>query len=108
MSHEDNANPIVAFSKPDRRSSSTHEYDHGAPKILDSGKLVNQVMGGQYDGNQQMKQQSNSRKPGSSATEATLYNNKIIINQQHYFTDSIKIYQNDKKDKRFDPEARRE
>jgi hypothetical protein len=23
-----------------------------------------------------------------------LYNNKIIINQQHYFTDSIKIYQN--------------
>ena len=24
------------------------------------------------------------------------YNNKIIINQQHYFTDSIKIYQNQK------------
>ena len=54
MSHEENANPIVAFQKPDRRSSSTHEYDHGAPKILDSGKLVNQVMGG-YDGNQGQK-----------------------------------------------------
>jgi len=81
MSHEENANPIVAFQKPDRRSSSTHEYDHGAPKILDSGKLVNQVMGG-YDGNQGQKQTgaSHQRKPGSSATEATLYNNKIIIN----------------------------
>tara|TARA_B110001450_G_scaffold157151_1_gene146455 strand:+ start:457 stop:714 length:258 start_codon:yes stop_codon:yes gene_type:complete len=85
MSHEENANPIVAFSKPDRRSSSTHEYDHGAPKILDSGKLVNQVMGGQYDNNQQhmgskQTNASHQRKPGSSATEATLYNNKIIIN----------------------------
>ena len=26
------------------------------------------------------------------------YNNKIIINQQHYFTDSIKIYQNNPND----------
>ena len=40
MSLEDHANPIVAFQRPDRRSSSTHEYDHGAPKILDSGKIV--------------------------------------------------------------------
>ena len=30
----------------------------------------------------------------SSATGTTHFNNKIIINQQHYFTDSIKIYQN--------------
>jgi hypothetical protein len=29
--------------------------------------------------------------PNSQASN----NNKIIINQQHYFTDSIKIYQND-------------
>lgn len=28
----------------------------------------------------------------SSATGTTHFNNKIIINQQHYFTDSIKIY----------------
>lgn len=33
--------------------------------------------------------------PSSSATSGTThFNNKIIINQQHYFTDSIKIYQN--------------
>lgn len=32
---------------------------------------------------------------GSGAvTQLPHYNNKIIINQQHYFTDSIKIYQN--------------
>jgi len=83
MSLEEQANPIVAFQRPDRRSSSTHEYDHGAPKILDSGKIMNQVIGGQYDQNQvkQQKAANHQRKPGSSATEATLYNNKIIINQ---------------------------
>lgn len=33
--------------------------------------------------------------PSSAATTGTThFNNKIIINQQHYFTDSIKIYQN--------------
>ena len=44
-------------------------------------------MGGQYDQNQLNAQGStkqaevqHQRKPGSSATEATLYNNKIIIN----------------------------
>lgn len=30
----------------------------------------------------------------AAATGTTHFNNKIIINQQHYFTDSIKIYQN--------------
>ncbi len=30
--------------------------------------------------------------------QAAHFNNKIIINQQHYFTDSIKIYQNQNAD----------
>lgn len=32
--------------------------------------------------------------PTALAPPQTHFNNKIIINQQHYFTDSIKIYQN--------------
>lgn len=84
----------VPFPKPERRSTSTHEYDLGAQKALESGQIMSQVIG-QID-----KNKSVLHNRVGSTNDATLYNNKIIINQQHYFTDSIKIYQNDKKDQR--------
>jgi hypothetical protein len=84
----------VPYPKPERRSTSTHEYELGAQKALDSGQLMSQVIG-QMDENKSILH----HRVGST-NDATLYNNKIIINQQHYFTDSIKIYQNDKKDQR--------
>lgn len=43
MSLEDG--PIVPMTKPERRSATTHEFDHGPTKVLDSGQIVSQVIG---------------------------------------------------------------
>lgn len=71
------------------------------PTSFNNSQVVSQVFG---DVNRLMAGRRKSDDDAESMQQAQMaakrsaqYNNKIIINQQHYFTDSIKIYQNDGK-----------